>query len=90
MKRIVITTALAAVLAITAAPAFAAGIFVNQVGFGNQVGGQQIGAGNTIGVDQNGVWNDAIVQQFGNGNVGAVGQHGFNNGAEAVMAAVSA
>ena len=82
MKRIVISTVIAALVAVSAAPAMAGGFWVNQSGYGNSTGGKQTGWNNSYSIQQTGRYNSQVGQQWGNNNVGAVGQEGRNNSAD--------
>ncbi|MBN9333799.1 hypothetical protein [Devosia sp.] len=59
IRKFIITAVAATVIAASAAPAMAGGIYIDQTGFGNQVGGSQSGWNNTFGTKQTGWWNKA-------------------------------
>ena len=60
IRKFIITAVAATVIAASAAPAMAGGIYIDQTGFGNQVGGSQSGWNNTFGTKQTGWWNKGI------------------------------
>ncbi|MFC3136481.1 curlin, partial [Microbaculum marinum] len=76
-----IATAIATTLGLSAVPAMANSVYLNQYGWGNAAGGAQAGHNNTIGIHQNGIFNGAVSQQQGKNNLSAIGQNGFNNSA---------
>ena len=85
MKRTIITTAIAAMIAVSAAPTMANDVFINQYGYSNSSGGSQTGWYNRFGLQQRGSWNTGLSRQNGNRNISAIGQEGRNNRAETIQ-----